>query len=123
MPKTISLSLLGVGVHTPTLNQGFMPAWFLNLYVCSMETITKVPRSPQKSKDIVETVEHYKNLKPDHIPIGIVQALSLASSKNANTGFAPIKSVKLQAANGKIKIVSSHDKRFFSLNYYYKFLY
>ena len=72
-----------------------------------METVSRTTtlKTPTKQKDLVETVEHYKNLKADHVPSGIVQTLNLASTKRDTTERATIKTVKVQTADGKKSII------------------
>ncbi|KAL5250145.1 hypothetical protein ACHWQZ_G016019 [Mnemiopsis leidyi] len=70
-----------------------------------METLTRnnAVKSPSKTtKNLVETVEHFRSVKADHVPAGIVKTLNLASSKvNNKSGKSPLKTVKVPIADGK----------------------
>jgi len=70
-----------------------------------METLShnNTVKSPAKTtKNLVETVEHFKSVKADHVPAGIVKTLNLANSKVSNkSGKSPLKTVKVPIADGK----------------------
>ena len=48
-------------------------------------------------------MEHFKSIKADHVPAGIVKTLNLASSKVNKSGKAPMKTVKVPVADGKTR--------------------
>ena len=69
-----------------------------------METLSQnnAVKSPAKTtKNLVETVEHFKAVKADHVPAGIVKTLNLASSKVGKSGKSPLKTVKVPIADGE----------------------
>eukprot|EP00116_Pleurobrachia_bachei_P005935 sb/3466197/ len=68
-----------------------------------MEAVSRTAKTPPRTpKNITEAVEHFKNLKADHIPIGIIQTLNLVGSKTSPTTGKPIlKTVKVPIANGR----------------------
>ena len=75
-----------------------------------METLSRnnAVKSPSKTtKNLVETVEHFKSVKADHVPAGIVKTLNLASSKvNNKSGKSPLKTVKVPIADGNLLVFS-----------------
>lgn len=64
-----------------------------------MATISRNASAQKPQKDIVETVEHFK-AKADHIPSGIVNTLSLATSKTPGQK-SQIRTISYPTAAGK----------------------
>ena len=67
-----------------------------------MDTLTRNGATKTPPKNLVETVEHYKAIKADHIPAGIVQTLNLATSKQDKSRNSSLKTLKVPTADGML---------------------
>ena len=66
-----------------------------------MDTITRNNVVKTPPKNLIETIEHYKAIKADHIPAGIVQTLNLAASKlDKSAKKSSLKTLTVPTADG-----------------------